>query len=166
MTREEEISLIDDSSLCGRPFPPNFRCGLPERHEGPCGNVHVFAPAQRATFVGAPQQFELNFAVRAVTEAFGYCCYQVGSSLEKRDFRDVDIRCILDDEDFDRMFLGWQHNHLDARISLLNCAISLWLSTRSGLPVDFQFQRMTEANKTNPKGRRNAIGIFIEPKKE
>jgi hypothetical protein len=41
-------------------------------------------------------------------------------------------------------------------------AISLYLSQHSGLPVDFQFQRRTEAN-AEYDGNRSALGIFVAP---
>ena len=122
----------------------------------------------RSSWIGAPQQFELNQACRVITEAYGYCLYQVGSSLTKRDFRDVDLRCILDDEEFDKKYPGIRSNHqMDARWSLDCSAISMWLSKRTGLPIDFQFQRMTEANEEFGRDEhgRNAIGIFLDPSK-
>jgi len=45
--------------------------------------------------------------------------------------------------------------------SLMCSSISLWLSQRSGLPVDFQIQRMTQANE-NEKGTRVALGMFLK----
>jgi hypothetical protein len=41
--------------------------------------------------------------------------------------------------------------------------ISAWLSTQSGLPVDFQFQRQTQANadhSTKTGHSRQPLGIF------
>ena len=117
----------------------------------------------RANFLGGPAFFDLNHACRAVTDAFGYSCYLVGSALKRRDYRDVDVRCILSDEDFDRLFSMEQSGlnaTYNARWSLLTVAISQWLSKRSGLPVDFQFQRRSDANIKFP-GPRHALGIFI-----
>lgn len=41
--------------------------------------------------------------------------------------------------------------------------ISGWLSARSGLPVDFQIQRMTDANAEYPDQPRCALGLFYAP---
>jgi hypothetical protein len=128
----------------------------------------------RANYIGAPEFFHLNSLCRILNDAFGYHNYLVGSSIIKRDFRDVDIRCILEDEEFDRMFpdskgtagtgkgeCSWVH---DARWSILCASISEWLSTRSNLKVDFQIQRQTNANEMYPHGlghERHALGLFI-----
>lgn len=116
----------------------------------------------RANWIGAPQMFDLNMACMPVARAYGGGLYLVGSSLERRDFRDVDVRCILDDADFDRRFPGHHRGgeFLNAEWALLCAAISMWLSARSGLPVDFQFQRQTNANEEFP-GTRSAIGLTI-----
>jgi hypothetical protein len=120
--------------------------------------------ARRANYIGAPQMFNLSQACRVLVDAFGPCVYLVGSSLERRDYRDVDIRCILDDTDFARLFPGANPNDpsRDALWSLMSSAVSLYLSQHSGLPVDFQIQQMKAANATYP-GARSAIGIFLEP---
>jgi hypothetical protein len=39
-------------------------------------------------------------------------------------------------------------------------SISEWLAKRSGLPIDFQIQRRTDANKEYGGQLRNAIGLF------
>lgn len=67
-------------------------------------------------------------------------------------YRDVDLRCILDDVDYDAMITSNQ-----ARLGLLNTAMSEWLEARTGLPIDFQFQRQTEAN-AEFDGPRNFVG--------
>lgn len=107
--------------------------------------------SERASYLTVGQTFNLKVACRAI-EAMGYGVFHVGSSLDRPDYRDVDLRCILSDEQFDAMFEGNMR-----RLSLFNTALSEWLGTRSGLPIDFQFQRMTDAN-LEFKGRyRNAV---------
>jgi hypothetical protein len=105
--------------------------------------------------------FRLHHACAVLVQAFGCRTYLVGSSLERRDFRDVDVRTILDDADFDRMFPGIVGNNPErsALWSLVCTLIALYLSEASGLPVDYQIQRQTNANEEH-KGRRNALGIF------
>lgn len=117
---------------------------------------------RRANWLPAPGYFALNAACAIINSAFenGFGCYLVGSSLERRDHRDVDVRYIMDDASFDAMFrCGGERAH-DALWSLMCLSISLWLSQQSGLPVDFQIQRQTDANERH-KGNRSALGIFL-----
>ena len=117
---------------------------------------------QRANWLPAPAYCNLNAACAIINSAFrgGFGCYLVGSSLERRDHRDVDVRYIMGDEEFDRLFpCGGDRVH-DALWSLMCLSISLWLSQQSGLPVDFQIQRQSNANAKH-KGRRSALGVFL-----
>lgn len=115
----------------------------------------------RANFIGAPEFFNLDLTCRILAEAFDHHVYLVGSSLKIREYRDVDVRAILPDEEFDRMFPGAKSSpHNSAQWSLICAAISEWLATRTNLPIDFQIQRMTEAN-AEYDGPRNALGIFL-----
>lgn len=126
-------------------------------------------PAKRikGCYIGAPACFALEEAIRHVAEAFadesGYAgIYVVGSALERPDWRDVDVRFIMDDDQFATLFPNagdhWEH---DARWLLLTVAISERLSKLTGLPIDFQFQSRTHANERH-KGPRNAIGMRIK----
>ena len=124
------------------------------------------ASRTRGAYLGAPHFFNLNQACRQLSEAFGHCIYMVGSVMERADYRDVDIRCLLEDEDFSRLFPGAPgeanlHEASSARLSLMNAAISLYLHRATGLPIDFQFQQLTLANEKYP-GLRNAMGIYME----
>lgn len=123
------------------------------------------APMHRANWVGAPEMYNLDLAVASLNEAFGAHCYHVGSSLKRRDWRDVDVRCILPDEEYDRLFplstVGVHSQFRDARLMVMNAAFSEWLRKASGLPVDFQFQRRTEANAEFP-GERSALGMHYD----
>lgn len=117
----------------------------------------------KACYVGAPAIFALELACTPINEAFdGFGCYLVGSALERRDWRDVDVRFIMQDEAFNKLFPNagqhWEH---DVRWLLLTTSISGWLSKVTGLPVDFQFQPQTRANERH-KGRRHALGIVIK----
>lgn len=124
-------------------------------------------PPKRANYIGAPHFFELNNACRVLVDAFGYHIYLVGSALDRRDYRDVDVRAILPDEEYARLFPGLSGNpSLNAMWSLLCSSISLWLAQRTGLPIDFQIQQQTEANAANAhrRGKRHPLGMFLEPK--
>jgi hypothetical protein len=75
------------------------------------------------------------------------------------DWRDVDVRCILDDAAFAALFpqagQSWEQ---DTRWLLLTVSISAWLPKQSGLPVDFQFQPATHVNKAHG-GQCHALGL-------
>ncbi len=114
----------------------------------------------RANFIGAPEGYNLNNVAAILNEAFGLHNYLVGSALTTRDFRDVDIRCILDDADFDRLFGPAKNYSTNAFWSLICSAISEWISNRTNLKIDFQIQRQTDANNQYD-GKRQCLGIFL-----
>lgn len=108
----------------------------------------------RANYLTVSQNCALETACAALNDA-GCEVYMVGSCLTRADFRDVDLRCILDDDEFRVMFDGRR-----VRLRLFNAALSDWLSARTGLPVDFQFQSQIVA--ASHDGPRNAMGILLE----
>ena len=118
----------------------------------------------KASYVGAPAVFQLELACQHLNAAFGgYGCYLVGSALERPDWRDVDVRLILRDEEFSALFpdaLSDGRWESDSRWLVMTSAIRLWLSRQTGLPVDFQFQPQTHANERH-KGRRSALGLRL-----
>lgn len=117
---------------------------------------------KRANFLPSPHFLQLNQACLFVSQAFDSHPYLVGSCLVKRDYRDVDIRLILEDEKYDKMFgPKAECGYLNAYWSLLCTSISMYLSTASGLPIDFQIQRQTQANEKH-SGQRHALGIFLD----
>jgi hypothetical protein len=109
----------------------------------------------RASRLTISQQYALNVACK-VLQPFGWGTYHVGSSLTRSDYHDVDLRCIMPDDEYARMF--GDDEQAEARRLFLNAAVSEWLSKRTGLPIDFQFQTAGEANSTYAGGRRNAVG--------
>ena len=137
------------------PAPDRKYRGLPESERA----------KKKTSHVGAPAIFALELACQHVNEAFGGRsfghCYLVGSALERPDWRDIDIRLIMPDDEFFSLFPDahnrcmWEH---DPRWILLTTGISMYLSKASGLPVDFQFQPQTFANERHSKTR-HAIGM-------
>ncbi len=104
------------------------------------------AKKRKVSHLSGAQLMLLNDACIRVRESLGdYGTYLVGSSTERPDYRDVDVRHIMADDRFDAIFGGHQ-----LFWSLLCMAVSVYLSQASGLPVDFQVQRMTEANEKYP----------------
>jgi len=74
-----------------------------------CQHCGTTEQAQR-TALGY-RKFCLNLACRALAEAFGYYVFLVGSSLERRDYRGVDIRCILDERNMGDYYLAFPEIH-------------------------------------------------------
>lgn len=127
------------------------------------GGLHAAMFPYRANWLTVEQDFVLNEACRVVCEAFddiSYGVYHVGSSLRRPNWRDVDVRCIVEPDKWNQMF-GVGYN--TPRLLFLNVAISGYLRERTGLPIDFQFQHQTQANADYPSGangphRRSALG--------
>lgn len=99
------------------------------------------------------QMYDLDAACNLIRRAFD-TPFLVGSAGIKgdRDYRDVDVRLILSDEEFDRACPTRE------RWELLSLAIGDYLRIRTRLPVDFQIQRQTEANEKHSKWR-NPLGM-------
>ncbi len=129
---------------------------------------------RKVSHVGAPAIFKLQLACQQVNDAFGgFGCYLVGSSIDRPDWRDVDVRFIMTDEEFQAEFPGtfdpdrevgtWE---FDPKWILVTAGIAAFLANASGLPIDFQFQPQTHAN-TRHQGTRHPLGIkFAEDKEE
>lgn len=101
----------------------------------------------------------LNHACIPIREAFGPWLYLVGSVTQRPDYRDVDLRVILPDEDFDRLF----HGDRVMLWSLVCLAIGQHIRSLTGMPIDFQIQRMTEANEKHPATDRHPMGMRHRP---
>lgn len=96
----------------------------------------------------------LRSACHPLWSAFG-STYQVGSSCNQGDFRDIDVRTMLDDDEFDRRFGG----DLGRALWAVTCqAVGEQLSQRTGLRVDYQIQRTTEANEKFGGCPRHPVG--------
>lgn len=113
----------------------------------------------RATYLSPPDLYRLDWACRPIRLAFDTPPYLVGSALERVDYRDIDLRLILDDDRFAELVGGSG----DLRL-LLNIALSGLITSTAGqrAPIDFQIQSMSEANaipgKRVPMGGRDASG--------
>lgn len=84
--------------------------------------------------------------------------YLVGSCLERPDYRDVDVRVILFDERYDALFPERSPHPLR---HLVEVAVTDHYVRATGLRIDFQIQRMTDANKKySGPGRRHPLGIY------
>lgn len=110
-------------------------------------------PWSRANYLTVAQTDLLNDWGRTLAAMFnGDHAMHVGSSLERADWRDVDVRMVVLDDD--------KHAALKAAVNIarLNLVVSLWGQQVTGLPIDFQVQDSVE-NAEYHSRRRNALGI-------
>lgn len=110
--------------------------------------------------VGMPAAMLLQEFGSQVWAAFGGPPYHVGSSLTKKDgWRDVDVRMILPDDVWDAMGLGPSEEcQRNGKWRSLCLAYSALGKAMTGLNVDFQIQRETEANACFD-GPRSTLGM-------
>jgi hypothetical protein len=112
--------------------------------------------------VGMPAALMLEEFGSQVWSAFDQPAYMVGSATKSKNWRDVDVRLILSDEDYNAMELGEPRYHNGKWVALC-LAFSALGKQMTGLPIDFQIQQQTEANKDYPdlgKYPRHALGII------
>lgn len=114
----------------------------------------------RRHWLPMPQGERLDIACLIIHQAFGHHAILVGSALDGRDFRDVDVRLVLPDDDFRAMF---KHDPPsgNALWSLMCSSISAYLSDASGLPVDFQIQSNAWAEQRYADKKRRYLGFFV-----
>jgi hypothetical protein len=93
-----------------------------------------------------------------VWAAFGHPPYLVGSALRGKQWRDVDVRLVLPDDEYAAMGLGDpRHTHRNAKWVSLVLAYSALGKAMTGLPIDFQIEQQTQANAEHD-GPRSALG--------
>jgi hypothetical protein len=111
----------------------------------------VKSHGRRVSYLSVSQFHALDLACTRIREAFKSPPYLVGSVMERPDFRDVDVRLMLDDEEYAKLPRDqW---------TVFGLAVSAWLSAfTGGLPIDFQFQQQTAANEKFGEGKRNPLG--------
>lgn len=115
---------------------------------------------KRPDYLPRETLFGLHHACAHIERAYGgYGCYLVGSVLSRHDYRDVDVRCILSDDEFEALFPK-DADGLRPRWMLMSMALSAWLRYLTDLPIDFQFQKQTVANEKH-KGPRSSLGHFF-----
>jgi hypothetical protein len=109
---------------------------------------------ERGVSVGQPQQMLLNQFGDLVQDAFGTSnVYHVGSSMgaNKKDWRDVDVRVLLEPEEWKALGLlepgeNLCNTHSDPKWRALCIVFAHYGRHLTGLPIDFQLQRLPEAN--------------------
>lgn len=120
--------------------------------------------------IGQPQGMLLNEFGERLRAAFGEVAYHVGSSLAAMGakgpaiWRDVDVRVMLDDDAWEKMGLGNPENpHGNPKWRALCIVFSDYGRHLTGLPIDFQLQQRTHANKkySHENGCRRSALIVV-----
>jgi hypothetical protein len=112
--------------------------------------------------VGMPAVLHLNAFGRDIDAAFGHLPYLVGTAASLKHWRDVDVRLILPDDEFDALFPGHTTpDYTDARWALMCAAFAELGKVRTRLPIDFQIQRQTEANARYGGCVRHPLGLIL-----
>ena len=110
--------------------------------------------------VGMPAYLLLQQFGALVEAAFGTQCYQVGSSIHSKRWRDVDVRLMLPDHVYEEMFGKPSDAFRSERWISLCLAYSALGRQMTGLPIDFQIQQVSEANRMYGEGHsRNCLGM-------
>lgn len=108
--------------------------------------------------ISPPMLHRLDLACHHIRDVFGGFNgpFLVGSVQERTasPTSDVDLRLILDDDVYDALMAGTP----DGFATLLDFALAAYVREVTGLPIDFQVQRMTEANANHAGKERNPLG--------
>ncbi len=97
-----------------------------------------------------------------VRDYFGHVPYHVGSSLSSKQWRDVDVRLIIPDDEFAERFGDRnQSAETNPKLGAITLAFATLGQQMTGLPIDFQIQPQSWANEKYP-GPRSAL-IEIRP---
>ena len=126
---------------------------------------------QRVMYLSVEELWRLSNACRPISDAFGgHMVYIVGSVLTRADYRDVDLRVILPDDEYERLFLptrngvdGMAQGLHDQFRMLLQTAISAMLRETTRMVIDFQVQSQTEANQFDGKRNPATLRPYINP---
>lgn len=112
----------------------------------------------RANYMPSPPAlFKLRLFGETVRRLTGATAYLVGSVLDRPDYRDVDVRIMVDDDTFARLFGAdglWITN---GGLTLGNMALSALARELTGLDVDCQVQRMSDANAVDGDKQRQPL---------
>jgi hypothetical protein len=94
-----------------------------------------------------------------IRDYFGHTPYHVGSSLDTKTWRDVDVRLILPDDEFAQQFGTDRSGETNPKLAAITLAFAALGKEMTGLPVDFQIQPQTWANDTYPYNRSALIEV-------
>lgn len=114
----------------------------------------------RVNYIRMPELRHLEHSAAFVARAFNVqCCYLVGSATRSSAYHDVDVRVILSDQSMKALFGCATNYEVRPFWSLINTAVSLYMSQQTGLTVDFQVQSRTVSERHT--GEREPVGLFM-----
>lgn len=132
----------------------------PRRFEG--AEMNNDRPVEKPTVfgVGMPATLYLEYFGWLVYCVFGDYPYLVGSALRTKQWRDVDVRLMM----LDKEYKAWGFGdptvaHTNGKWVGLTMAFSALGKQLTGLPVDFQIQQTSHANKVYSKQVRSCLGL-------
>ena len=133
--------------------------------------METITTPQRNMYLTCEELWMLSNACRPIQDAFGgHIVWIVGSVLTHDNWRDVDLRVILPDDEYLRIFKpivndvdGTRVGLLDQFRMLIQTSISATIRQMTGLPIDFQVQSQTEANQYNGKRNPACLRPYINP---
>jgi hypothetical protein len=108
---------------------------------------------------GMPAGIWLTKFGAIVRDYFGHVPYHVGSSLMSKQWRDVDIRLILSDEEFAGRFGPDKSAETNPKLAAITLAFATLGKEMTGLPIDFQIQQQAAANDEF-SGVRSALLLY------
>lgn len=112
--------------------------------------------------VGMPEALKLEMFGELLFQGFGHVAYHVGSSLASKSFRDVDVRLMLPDDEYEKLGLGNPSRpHSNPKWVAMCLAFTALAREMTGLPIDFQIQQVSAAN-AEFSGPRSALLRFYE----
>ena len=108
--------------------------------------------ADKVMYLRVEELWRLSNACRPIQDAFGgHMVWLVGSVLTRPDYRDVDLRVILNDSEYIRLFKSTESNMAGMQTGLteqfrmlLQTAISAMLRENTRLPLIFRFNGRQE----------------------
>lgn len=109
---------------------------------------------RRTQMLGPTEMLLLRQWGETLWEHFEEMPYLVGSVMQAEEWRDVDVRIMLDEG---HPLLQLSEDALKA----INCAITMWGQRSTGLPIDFQFQDRRQANEEYGRFPRNPLGSLL-----
>lgn len=121
-----------------------------------------------ASYLSPPDLHRLDWACVPIRRAFGTPPYLVGSALTRPDFRDIDLRLILDNDEIRGLFgLATRYGGTteqpgpNLRWQLIEIALSDLVAKAANLPwpIDFQIQSATKARSGYDDLPRNPMGV-------
>lgn len=110
--------------------------------------------------VGMPAGIKLNQWGCELFDAFGEGAYLVGSATRTKKWRDVDVRVILPDDRFIALFGEKWAGVTNAKWAAWCAAFAARGAEVTGLPIDFQIQSQSHADRVYPTGTREPLGVL------